>query len=65
MGWIVPVLVVISVAALIESLHATFLRISQFFMVSRSYSIAEIEEVLRSDAYWILLIHWSNALIPP
>ena len=56
LGWIVPVLVVISAAALIESLHATFLRISQFFMVSRSYSIAEIAEVLRNNEYWVLLI---------
>jgi paraquat-inducible protein A len=55
LGWIVPVLVIASAAALIESLHATFLRISQFFMVSRSFSISEIATLMQEQKHWVLL----------
>ena len=56
LGWTVPVLVFASAAALIESIHATFLRISQFFLVSRSYSIYDIIELLQANKHWVLLI---------
>jgi uncharacterized paraquat-inducible protein A len=55
-GWIVPVLVVISAVALIEALHATFLRITQLFLVSRSYSVSEILQLLQDQKHWVLLI---------
>jgi uncharacterized paraquat-inducible protein A len=55
-GWIIPVLVFASAAALIESLHATFLRISQLFLVSRSFSIYEIATLLQEQKHWILLV---------
>ena len=55
LGWIVPVLVFASAIALIESLHATFLRISQLFLVSRSYSINQIGIVLKEEKHWVLL----------
>jgi paraquat-inducible protein A len=55
LGWIVPVLVFASAATLIESLHATFLRIDQFLMVSRSYSINDIVTLLRDQENWVLL----------
>ncbi|MBC8309486.1 MAG: paraquat-inducible protein A [Planctomycetes bacterium] len=56
LGWIVPVLVLASAATLIESLNATFLRISQMFLVSRSYSISEIFTLMYSQKHWVLLI---------
>jgi len=56
LGWIVPVLVFASAIALIESLHATFLRISQLFLVSHSYSINQIGVVLQEEKHWVLLI---------
>ena len=56
LGWIVPVLVIASAAALIESLHATFLRISQIFMVSRSFSISEIATLMQEQKQWVLLV---------
>jgi paraquat-inducible protein A len=56
LGWIVPILVFASAATLIESLHATFLRIDQILMVSRSYSINEILILLQNQKLWILLI---------
>ena len=56
LGWTVPVLVFVSAAALIESIHATFLRISQFFLVSRSYSIYDIIELLQANKHWVLLV---------
>ncbi len=55
-GWIVPVLAIASAVALIESLNATFLRISQFFLVSHSYSIHEIGTLLYTQKHWVLLI---------
>ncbi len=55
-GWIVPVLVVISAIALIEALHATFLRITQLFLVSRSYSVSDILLLLQDQKHWVLLI---------
>lgn len=63
LGWIVPVLVVASAAALIESLHATFLRISQFFMVSRSFSISEIATILQEQKLWVLLVVLAGTLL--
>jgi paraquat-inducible protein A len=56
LGWIVPVLVAVSAIALIEALNATFLRISQFFLVSRSYSVSEIIQLLQEQQRWVLLI---------
>ena len=56
LGWSVPLLVLVSAAALIESIHATFLQISQFFLVSRTYSIYDIIELLQTNKHWILLI---------
>lgn len=56
LSWIVPVLVFASAIALIESLHATFLRISQLFLVSHSYSINQIGIVLQEEKHWVLLI---------
>ncbi|MAI66777.1 MAG: hypothetical protein CMJ26_02730 [Phycisphaerae bacterium] len=56
LSWIVPVLVFASAIALIESLHATFLRISQMFLVSHSYSINQIGIVLQEEKHWVLLI---------
>ena len=56
LGWIVPVLIFASAIALIESLNATFLRISQLFLVSRSYSINEIAAVLQEQKHWVLFI---------
>ncbi len=56
LGWIVPVLVFASAIALIESLHSTFLRVSQLFLVSRSYSINEIGIVLQEQKHFVLLI---------
>ncbi|MBC8202672.1 MAG: paraquat-inducible protein A [Planctomycetes bacterium] len=56
LGWTVPLLVIVSAAALVESIHATFLQISQFFLVSRSYSIFDIIELLQTNKHWILLI---------
>jgi paraquat-inducible protein A len=56
LGWIVPVLVVISAVALVEALHASFLRITQWFLVSRSYSVLEIVQLLQEQKHWILLV---------
>ena len=56
LGWTVPLLVLVSAAALIESIHATFLQISQFFLISRSYSIYDIIELLQANKHWILLV---------
>jgi len=56
LGWIVPVLVAVSAIALIEALHATFLRISQLLLVSRSYSVSEIIQLLQEQQRWVLLI---------
>lgn len=56
LGWTVPVLVLVSAAALIESIHATFLQISQFFLVSRTYSIYDIIALLQANKQWILLV---------
>ena len=61
-GWIVPVLVVISAIALIEALHASFLRITQLFMVSRSYSVSEILQLLQEQKHWILLVVMAGPL---
>ena len=55
LGWIVPVLVAISAIALVEALHATFLRISQLLLVSRSYSVSQIMELLQEQQRWVLL----------
>ena len=55
LGWTVPLLVLISTAALIEAVHSTFLRISQFLLISRSYSIYDIIELLQTNKYWVLL----------
>jgi len=54
-GWIVPVLVVISAVALVEALHATFLRITQLFLVSYSYSVTDIVQILQDKQHWVLL----------
>jgi len=62
LGWIVPVLVFASAIALIESLHATFLRISQLFLVSHSYSINQIGIVLQEEKHWVLLIILAGTL---
>mgnify|MGYP006157017333 CR=1 FL=1 len=56
LGWTVPVLVIASAAALINSLNATFLQINQIFLVSRSYSIHEMCTVLQDQKSWVLLI---------
>ena len=56
LGWTTPILILISTVALIEAVHATFLQISQLFLASRSYSIAEIGVVLQSNQQWVLLI---------
>lgn len=61
-SWIVPVLVLVSAVALIEALHATFLRISQLLLVSRSYSISEIMALLQNQERWVLLIVLVGAL---
>ncbi|MBC8523358.1 paraquat-inducible protein A [PVC group bacterium] len=63
LGWTVPALILISAAALIESIHATFLRISQFLLVSRSYSIYEIIEVLQTDKHWVLFAIMVSAVV--
>jgi paraquat-inducible protein A len=55
-GWIVPLLAIASGIALIESLNATFLRISQLFLVSRSYSIHEIGILLWDQKLWVLFV---------
>lgn len=55
-SWVVPVLVVVSAVALIEALHASFLRITQLFLVSRSYSVSEILQLLQDQKHWILLV---------
>ncbi len=55
-SWVVPVLAIISGAALVESFHAEFLQIHQVFLVSRSYSIYLIVEMLQSMHEWILLV---------
>ena len=55
LGWIIPVLVVISAVALVEALHASFLRITQWLLVSRSYSVWEIVELLQVQKHWVLL----------
>ena len=55
LGWTVPLLVFISAAALIEAVHSTFLRISQFLLISRSYSIYDIIQLLQTNKYWVLL----------
>jgi paraquat-inducible protein A len=55
LGWTVPLLVLISTAALIEAVHSTFLRISQFLLISRSYSIYDIIQLLQTNKYWVLL----------
>lgn len=62
-GWIVPVLVVISGVALIEALHASFLRITQLFLVSYSYSISEIIQLLQDQKHWVLLIVMVGTLV--
>ena len=56
LGWVVPVLVAISAIALVEALHATFLRISQLLLVSRSYSVSEIMYLLQEQQRWVLLV---------
>jgi uncharacterized paraquat-inducible protein A len=56
LGWTVPLLILVSAAALIESIHATFLQISQFFLISRSYSIYDIIVLLQANKHWILLV---------
>jgi paraquat-inducible protein A len=55
-GWTVPLLVIVSAAALIDSIHATFLRISQFLLISRSYSIYDTIELLQANKHWVLFI---------
>lgn len=61
-GWVVPVLVVISGVALVEALHASFLRITQLFLVSYSYSITDILQLLQDQKHWVLLIVMIGAL---
>ena len=56
LGWVVPLLVAISAIALVEALHATFLRISQLLLVSRSYSVSEIMYLLQEQQRWVLLV---------
>jgi paraquat-inducible protein A len=56
LGWTVPVLVFVSAAALFDAIHATFLRISQFLLVSRSYSMYDLIELLQTNKHWVLLI---------
>ena len=56
LGWAVPLLVAISAIALVEALHATFLRISQLLLVSRSYSVSEIMYLLQEQQRWVLLV---------
>jgi len=55
-GWTVPILTILAAGALVESLHAPFLRISQFLLVSRTYSISEIAAVMKSNQHIVLLI---------
>ena len=55
-GWTVPLLVIVSAVALIDSIHATFLRISQFLLISRSYSIYDTIELLQANKHWVLFI---------
>ncbi len=62
-GWTVPLLVFVSAAALIEAVHATFLRISQFLLVSRSYSIYDIIELLQVGEHWVLFIIMVGAVV--
>ncbi len=62
LGWIVPVLVFASAIALIQSLHATFLKINQLFLVSRSFSINEIGVLLQEQKLWTLFIILAGTL---
>ena len=54
-SWVIPVLAIISGIALVESLHADFLRKHQIFLVSRTYSIYILGEMLSQMKLWILL----------
>ena len=54
-SWVIPVLAIISGVALVESLHADFLRIHQIFLVSRTYSIYILGEMLSQMKLWVLL----------
>lgn len=66
LGWTVPVLTLLSVGALIEAIHAPFLQIHQFFLVSRTFSITSITELLQTNNHVVLLIIlvWTVATIP-
>ena len=54
-SWVIPILAIISGIALVEALHADFLRIHQIFLVSRTYSIFILGEMLSQMKLWILL----------
>jgi len=56
LGWTVPVLTIIAGGALIESFHAPFLQIHQFFLASTIFSITEIATLLQTNQHIVLLI---------
>ena len=62
LGWTVPVLTFIAIAALLEALHAPFLKISQFLLASHSYSISDTATVLHDNGQVILYLVMAGTL---
>ena len=62
LGWTVPVLTFIAIAALLEALHAPFLKISQFLLASHSYSISETATVLHDNGQAVLYLVMAGTL---
>lgn len=54
-SWVIPILAIVSGAALVESLHADFLQIHQVFLVSHTYSIYILGQMLQEMQLWVLL----------
>ncbi len=62
LGWTVPVLTFVAIAALLEALHAPFLKISQFLLASHSYSISDTATVLHDNGQVILYLVMAGTL---
>ncbi len=62
LGWTVPVLTFIAIAALLQALHAPFLKISQFLLASHSYSISETATTLHNNGQVVLYLVMAGTL---